>query len=326
MDKVIISTVTYNSSHFLKRLVEAVSLQTFPVFKIVVVDNASTDAHRKVIKELAISYSFVEVVTAPENLGGAGGFEMGIRYILDNGYDYDWIWIMDDDAFPMPDCLEKLLAYSDLDHTGALLPMIFGVELQKYQFMHHKKESKYLNRDIAVGRSLDDFPEITEVETNAFVGPLISRSAIAAVGVPNGSLFIYGDDTEYMYRVSRRFKLYLIKSAVINHRDIFESNHGISPSRYWKEYYMYRNRILFITEFQPSKSKRIIGYLLVMKRILREEAATLMHTQYKGFKAMRCACLLHAFWDGIRGISGKTIDPEAFMRKANRKLKKSDCR
>jgi len=319
MDKVIISTVTYNSSHFLKRLVEAVSLQTFPVLRMIIVDNASTNEHKKVIDELALNYSFVEVVTAQDNLGGAGGFEMGMKYILDKEYEYDWIWIMDDDAFPRPDCLEKLLAHRNLENIGALVPMIYGVELQKFQFAHHKKESKYLDKDVAIGRSLDEFSDITEVETNAFVGPLVSREAILTVGIPNGSLFIYGDDTEYMYRVSRQFTLYLIKNAVINHRDIIESTNKINPSRYWKEYYKYRNRLLFISEFQKSKSKRSIGHLLVMKEILREEAATLVHSQYKGFKATRCTCLLKAFWDGIRGNSGKTIDPGEFMRKVSSK-------
>jgi len=319
LDKVIISTVTYNSSHFLKRLVEAVASQTYPVLKMIIVDNASSVEHKVVIDELATTFPFVEVLTANENLGGAGGFEIGMSYILNQGYEYDWIWIMDDDAFPRPNCLEKLLAHKNLVNIGALLPMIYGIELQKYQFSHHKKESKYLNKDIVIGRSLEDFSDITEVETNAFVGPLVSREAVSMVGVPNGNLFIYGDDTEYMYRVSRKYNLYLIKDAVINHRDILEDMNKISPSRYWKEYYKYRNRFLFVTEFQKSIRKRSIGHLLIVKEILREEIATVILSQYKGYKSVRCACLYKALWDGIRGKSGKTIDPGEFMDRMSRR-------
>ena len=35
----------------------------------------------------------------------------------------------------------------------------------------------------------------------------------------DGSLFIYGDDSEYTRRVSGKHKLYLIRDAVIDHQD-----------------------------------------------------------------------------------------------------------
>lgn len=314
VDKIIVATVTYNSSHYLRRLVEAVAIQKYPVEKIVAIDNASTEEHKKAISALAADYPFLEVVTSSENLGGAGGFEKGVQYILDKGYEFDWIWIMDDDAFPREDCLEKMMEHKNLEKIGALIPMIYGVELQQFQFYHHKRISKYLDSDIRVGNSLEEFDDITEIETNAFVGPLVSKHAIANVGIPNGSLFIYGDDTEYMYRISRKYKLYLIKDAVMNHRDVQENNSVINPGRFWKEYYKYRNRLLFIAEFQENRWKRFCGQMLVIKAILRETISTLRHKEYHGYRKLRISCLFKAISDGLSLRSGKTIDPAEFMK------------
>lgn len=314
MDKVIVSTVTYNSSHFLKRLVKAVALQKYPVEKVVVVDNASSKEHKKVIAELTIKFPFLEIVTSKENLGGAGGFEKGFRYILDKGYSFDWIWVMDDDAFPREDCLEKLMQNTDLNQIGALVPMIYGVELQQFQFFNHKRVSKYLDKDLRIGNSLEEFDDVTEIETNAFVGPLVHKNAISEVGIPDGSLFIYGDDTEYMYRISRKYKLYLIKNAIINHRDLQPDCSVVNPGAFWKEYYKYRNRLLFIREFQNSFWKRCCGQALVIKAVFRGIISTIRYRKYHGYRKLRISCMFRAIVDGLSMKNGKTIDPAEFMK------------
>ena len=86
---------------------------------------------------------------------------------------------------------------------------------------------------------------IIPVDANAFVGPLINRDAIAAVGLPRSEYFIMFDDHEYTYRISRRFPSYLIPGATIIH---FDSNSGRVEKPFethWKNYYYYRNWVDF---------------------------------------------------------------------------------
>lgn len=318
MDKVVIVTVTYNSSDFLARLIRAISLQTAPVEKVVVVDNASSEEHAIKNMQLAQKYSFVEIVLSPENLGGAGGFEKGIRYILDQSYEFDWVWIMDDDAFPRADCLEALLKYKDLNNAGALCPIIYGIELEKFQLAHHKNLSRFLDKDFPVVNSINEMHEVTEIQSNAFVGPLVKKDVVMDVGVPDGKLFIYGDDTEYMYRISRKYKVYLIKEAMINHRDVIEKQGTINPKGFWKEYYRFRNRMLFINKYGTSIINRLIGQLLVIKEILHYVGATLCKKKYRGIKRVRINCLLSALWDGLCGKCGKTLDPNDYYEKIDK--------
>lgn len=317
-ETVIVATVTYNSSGFLRRLVEAVAQLSYPVKKIVAVDNASTQEHKLKNEQLASEFPFLEIIESSENLGGAGGFEKGIRYILDRNYACDWIWIMDDDAFPQKDCLEALIKYKDLDNIGALCPLIYGNELKKFQLMHHKNMSRFLNYDCQAVNSVEQIDDVTEIQSNAFVGPLVKKNVVLDVGVPDGRLFIYGDDTEYMYRISRKYKVYLVKGAVINHRDVVEKQGAVNPKAYWKEYYKFRNRLLFVDEYGTSITKRFVGKFLIAKDILHYAAATFCKKKYRGIKGLRINCLIHALEDGLSGKSGKTLDPEEYYEKLNK--------
>lgn len=169
------------------------------------------------------------------------------------------------------------------------------------------------NLDIRAVNYVEEMPEIVQIETNAFVGPLVKMNVVEAIGVPDGSLFIYGDDTEYMYRISRKYKVYLVKSAVINHRDVIQKENTVNPKGFWKEYYKYRNRLLFVDEFKTSCGSGIIGKTLIIKDCLRDVFSTLKNKKYKGYRKLRIKCLNKAIKDGYKGEKGKTVDPKLFV-------------
>ena len=314
-EKVVLATVTYNSSGFLARLIEAAENQSLPLYGIVIADNASSPEHAVKNKELADRYPNIHYLRLDTNTGGAGGFEAGFRYILENIPEAGWIWAMDDDAFPRRDTLEKLLLHRDIPGMGALVPLIFGNELQKYQIYHHKKVSRYLSADICIAESEKDLTEAcTPIEANAFVGPLVKMSVVRDIGVPDGGLFIYGDDTEYTYRISRKYGLYLVKDAVINHRDVFTGNGVRRPHEYWKDYYKYRNRFLFIRKYRRNAAEGLIGTLKVAREAAGGLKAACFNPEFKGRRRIRAGCFLLALRDGLFGRSGKRVDPAEFSK------------
>lgn len=314
-EKVVLTTVTYNSSGYLERLLAAAESSGYPLYGIVVADNASSPEHAVRVKELAARYDNVHYIRLAENTGGAGGFEAGFRYVLENLPEADWIWVMDDDAFPRKDTLEKLLAHKDIPGMGALAPLIFGNELQKMQIYHHKKLSRCLDTDITIAGSEEDLAEeCTPIEANAFVGPLVKMSVVRDIGVPDGSLFIYGDDTEYTYRISRKYGLYLVKDAVIGHRDVFTGSGVRRPNEFWKDYYKFRNRFLLIRKYRRSAKEGLTGTLIVMKRALGGIKAALMSPAFRGHRALLASCYLKALGDGLCGRSGKRLDPADFSK------------
>lgn len=101
--------VTYNRKVLLKEALEAIANQNVKDIKVLVVDNASTDGTKEYIAE-ALTDSRFSYLNTGANLGGAGGFNFGIKEAVKLGCDY--IWIMDDDCIVHKDSLEKLLQFA----------------------------------------------------------------------------------------------------------------------------------------------------------------------------------------------------------------------
>lgn len=316
-DTVIAITVTYNRTKTLQKTLESLKVQTYPLEKIIVVDNNSRDEEKKILKELINKDSRINVIWLEDNLGGAGGFEKGMQETIVK-YNADWYWIMDDDAYPRKDSLEKLLEKKEnLKNIGALCPVAFGIDNQKYQLYHHKRVSKYLMKELPVTIEYDNLQTITQLDANAFVGPLFSKKAVEKLGIPNGNLFIYGDDTEYTYRISREFGVFLIKDAIIDHQDPPNITSEVNPITWWKEYYEIRNKFLFISKYSTSISVTILAKCQLIYILIIKNLATILKKKYKGYKIIRINLLIKAMMDGIRCRSGKTVNPQSYIEKIN---------
>ena len=118
--KVLAIVVTYNRLDMLKGCLSCLMEQTYPC-DILIVDNASTDdtgdwcrallSSGKVSDHPAAALHRIIYENTGANIGGAGGFNYGMKKCVELGYDY--AWVMDDDSFAEPDCLEKLAQAAD---------------------------------------------------------------------------------------------------------------------------------------------------------------------------------------------------------------------
>ena len=104
--KVIAVVVTYNRKKLLKEAIEALLNQDHNNCDILVVDNASTDGTKEYIDEL-LKNTRVHYENTGANLGGAGGFNYGMKRACQMGCDF--IWVMDDDCIVHKDTLTELL-------------------------------------------------------------------------------------------------------------------------------------------------------------------------------------------------------------------------
>lgn len=318
MKEVTAITVTYNTMKTLVKTIDALLSQTYPVSKIIITDNNSNEENKAQLRELEKKYDKITVIWSKDNTGGAGGFYQGMKYAREN-LKPDWYWLMDDDAYPEPDCLEQLMSHSDMENVGCLAPLIYGINYNDYQIYHHKKITPILFRDKTVIReSVEALDELTSMDADAFVGPLFSSKAVETVGIADGLLFIYGDDLEYTYRVSRKFETYLVKKAVINHLDIPMSGKNRSVQTWWKDYYKYRNLCLFVNEFKTSSFNAFMAYLYIIWGMVRSTVRCCLVKETRKFWKLRLKLMRRAFFDGISGRKGKRIDPAKFIKMVNR--------
>lgn len=305
--KVIAITVTFNRVSTLRKTLSALEAQSCQVDKIIVVDNHSDEQNKQQLISLTEGKKNIEILWMEDNLGGAGGFENGMRYAKEK-YDPDWYWIMDDDAYPRNDTLEKLLRHSGQENLGCLAPLIWGVDWQKYQLYHHKRMRRFYTVDEAKFSDTDEMNEVEQIDADAFVGTLFPRHTIETAGFPDGSLFIYGDDTEYTVRVSQDYSIYLIKDAVIDHNDPPLENAIFSPKTFWKLYYTVRNRMIIVKKYNRGVRKAA-AMTLFSGQVIWQIAYSLIRRGLGKYRFLRIKYVLKGYMDGLTGKKGKTVDP-----------------
>ena len=91
--KVFAVVVTHRRTDDLAKSLDAVSTQTRMIDHLIVVDNGSDEKVREVVAGQPVSTTYLGSL---RNLGGAGGFALGILHALALGAD--WVWLADDDG------------------------------------------------------------------------------------------------------------------------------------------------------------------------------------------------------------------------------------
>lgn len=227
-----------------------------PLDHVVVVDNASSDGTVNYLTSL--SDPRLRVIHAPGNLGGAGGFELGLG-VISREIDPDWCVLMDDDARPAPGTLARFRAEAaGLSGHEALAAGVFYpdgaiCEMNRPSLNPFWHPRAFLRTALGGGRGgfhLTDSDyqrqQALKIDVCSFVGFFVSRSAIRRAGLPDGKLFLYGDDVIYTLRLSRAGGRIGFAPWLRFEHDCSTLNRGTRHihSPLWKAYYNYRNGLL----------------------------------------------------------------------------------
>lgn len=264
-ETVAVVVVTHNRADLLDRMLDGLAAQTHPADAVVVVDNASTDHTRAVLdarRDLPL-----HVTTTATNLGGAGGFHLGVRAAYEGGWDR--IWLMDDDVVPAPDCLAVLMA-ADEDCLMAVREDTAGRLVEKAAlrfdlgnpFAIRPKtasvDSSYPSREA--------MPERVPLENVAFEGFMVRRAVVTRIGFPDPDFFIFYDDVDYAVRARRAgFGIWGLREARLVRQLDFNQQHDLAG---WKGFYMFRN--LFVVHFRYGENAlvRLKPFLIVLAVLL----------------------------------------------------------
>jgi GT2 family glycosyltransferase len=237
-ETVAVVVVTYNRCELLGRMLSGLAALERQPDAVLVVDNASTDDTPAVLA--AATNPGLEVIRPEENLGGAGGFHLGVREAHRRGFDR--IWLMDDDVVPAPDCLTVLMA-QDEACLMAVRETLDGALVEKAATRFDLTNPLAIRPKTAMvettyGRR-EAMPERVELENVAFEGFMVRREVVDAIGLPDASYFIFYDDVDYAVRARRAgFRIWAVRDAVLVRQLDFDQQHDLSG---WKGYYMYRN-------------------------------------------------------------------------------------
>ena len=254
--KVIAVIVTYNRKELLKESIEALLNQEYNNCDILIVDNASTDGTKEYIEDL-LENSKVHYENTGANLGGAGGFNYGMKRACQMGCDF--VWVMDDDCIVHKDTLTELLN-ADKQLSG------------NYGFLSSKvlwKDGSICKMNIpkkTFSTWLKEFDNpVQEIAMASFVSLFIKTDIIRKMGLPIKEFFIWTDDWEFTRRISRKFKCYFIGNSIVTHKS--KNNEGadistVEGERVERFKYLYRNDVVLY------RGEGFKGWILLYIRLL----------------------------------------------------------
>lgn len=279
--------VTYNRLEWLKKCLKSIYEQTQPFNNIYIVNNCSTDKTLEYLEKEKKERKNLIVINSEKNLGGTGGFYLGLKKFIENSDIEEWISIMDDDCILDKDFNKNILK-DDSDIKNSYTPFRYIYETKKL--------------DLGF---LKDLKKINEIEytkvTFPFNGFTINKELIKKIGLPNKEYFIYEDDYEYCCRIIKYGgDNRAIKLAKIYHPGKAEKNIKINML-YFSEYQLSRLAIYYGTRnriINKKKYKDIIK-LSLMKLLYREIKQVIKYLLVLKFELS--ILKIKGIIDGIRG-------------------------
>lgn len=227
--------VTYNRLELLKQCVEALRAQSAGC-DILLVDNASTDGTAR----WAAAQQDCRYRNTGSNLGGAGGFNRGMRWAVEAGYEF--VWVMDDDTLPEPQALEKLLEADRAlgENYGWLSSVALWTDGGECKMNRQKLKKSYYDYSPFLKYGL------VQAEQATFVSLFLRSDVIRRFGLPITEFFIWGDDLEFTRRIAVRGDVpcFLAGQSQVVHatRNNEGSNIALdAPERIGRYFYAFRN-------------------------------------------------------------------------------------
>lgn len=289
MHRVAAVTVTYNRKEYLTRNIKSLLTQSTDDLDVFIIDNASTDGTRDALKGF-IDENKITYVNTGANLGGAGGFNFGMKYVAKLGYEF--IWLMDDDCIPDADALSALLrADETLGGNYGFLSSVAYYGDGELCNMNIQKNGLKTKIELNGERLI---PAIMAT----FVSFFVKTKTVEEVGLPIKDFFIWSDDLEYSRRISRKYDSFVVSDSTVLHD--MKSNAKVniadeSPERLDRYKYLYRN------EVYVYRREGINGWIYLLLRISLHLAKVIV----KGSdKTKKCSVIFKSF------IKGLTFKPE----------------
>ena len=238
--------INYNGYKDTIECVQSLKKINYKNFKIVIVDNASTNDSIVHLNKL----DDCTIIESKNNLGFAGGNNLGIKYAIKNLADY--VLLLNNDTVVENDFLDKMIkTFSVNEEIGVVGCKIKyytqknviwygGGRINWFKFIGEHYGMKEIDKG--------QYDEKQEIDFMTGCCMLISREAIEKVGVLTEDYFMYFEDVDYCVKVRQAgFKIYYNPEAVIYHKVGFASGGEESPfSIKWCT----RNRLVFMNRYK----------------------------------------------------------------------------
>jgi GT2 family glycosyltransferase len=259
------------------------------------VDNGSTDDSLKQLRTACAGRS--RIIALKKNLGFAGGMNCGLREALSGGYEF--VWLLNNDAFAEPECLNHLVA-ALLEDTklATVTPLLYG--------SNGEEQHAGARVDLSVGTQEMLSPREMERPIPAgcwLTGTalLFRMEALRRTGLFDSAFFAYWEEVDLCIRLARNgYRLRAVPAARCFHLGSGSTGGGDAP---FASYMIARNAWRFLRKHLAGIER--IAALMRLTAYHLEEAET--HS-LKGRKGRASAI----FNGTLAGAAGRYGPPSSF--------------
>ncbi len=219
-------------------------------------DNCSTDGTPEIVRAQAPE---VELLVAPENLGYAGGNNLGMRHALARGADL--LFLVNNDTRLHPRCVAELVAETQRTPAcGVAGPMVYTWDNWETISSAGGVIAWDAADAINIGAGEIDhgqYPARTVDFVNG-CGILVTRRATELAGLIDERFFMYWEETDWCLRIQAAgLEVHFQPAAKMQHKAPLTWQ-GQSPSAL---YYTGRNRLFFFARHTHGLQRaRVLAY------------------------------------------------------------------
>ncbi len=251
-----IITVNFNHSHVTDDLLDSIiQYNAYANIEVIVVDNGSTIDP---VPNWKVKYPEFIFIRSEQNLGFAGGNNLGIK--ASSG---DFLFLVNNDTVFTPSLIEQLMS-TLLKHpnVGMVSPKILYFDQPSIlQYAGYTEMNFYTARNACIGQYETDLGQYDHLEGKTGyahgAAMMLKRSVINKAGLMFEGFFLYYEELDWCESIKRAgFEIWVNMKASIYHKESV----SVGKKTALKEYFMNRNRILFIRR-NASWFKKIIFYV-----------------------------------------------------------------
>ncbi|MBK6798510.1 MAG: glycosyltransferase family 2 protein [Acidobacteria bacterium] len=305
---VFIVVLVYNSREATRQCLLSLRALSYPNYRLVVVDNASSDGSEEMVRS---EFPDLAVIQTGANRGYTGGNNRGIEYSLDHGADYVMI-LNPDTVLANPGFLTDMVAYLEAHpEVGIAGPRVFagkpGVVQNTVLFAPGLWRSL---KHWVLYRLKPDFAQrsgdqLIDAEVLNGVCLLIRAECLRRIGPFDENIFMYIEDAEMDYRAHNHgwSVRYLPVDSIIHLRD---SNECHPTGRV--NFLLKRNSVYYLCRI--GKRVDALGYAVLSLALLLIHAASPFKKESAGDYLQFCRRLAASYFAIFSGRKlGKSFGP-----------------
>jgi GT2 family glycosyltransferase len=299
MNKVSIITVNFNQSVITEQLLSSINLtNNYPNIEIIVVDNGSKVND---VPQWRLKYPSIKFIRSDVNLGFAGGNNLGVKEAIG-----EYLFFVNNDTEFTENLVQTLVDVLDSNpEVGMVSPKIrYFDQPDILQYVGFTSMNYYTCRNYCVGQF-----EVDKGQYNTITGPtayahgaamMAKKEAIDKAGLMAENFFLYYEEMDWCDHIKKAgYQIWVETKALIYHKESV----SVGRASALKEYFMNRNRILFIRRNAPVQA-RIFFYFYFTCLVVPRNILSYIKKGYHGFTRQ----LLNAVWWNItQGINSKKL-------------------